>query len=102
MPKTLFCISVCEHTSGLYLSGSDCQKSTSILHFSPDSEIFRLLRMDILFRRATLLSCLREELYYIKLGTMEVTNLSEGPSRVNFTVKLISLISGMDGIGLAA
>jgi len=83
MPKAMNAVSVCEHSSGLYLSGFD-GTGASIVHFNLDTEAFKLLRFDT--PGHSLLCCLEDELYYIKQGTIETANLSRGLDGLNFAV----------------
>lgn len=85
MPKGLHVVSVCEHSSGLYLSGYD-GSGTSFVHFNLENETFQLLRSDP-YRGYSLISCLGDELYHIYRGIMETANLSRAPTEFNWAVK---------------
>jgi len=87
MPKSMYLPSICEHSSGLYLSGCEYSSGTPIVHFNIDNEVFSLLRFDVSYKGYSILCCLGEELYYIKQGTIEVASLSRGPDGVKFAVK---------------
>jgi len=78
------CCSICEHTSGLYVSGY-VNGGSSIEHFNPTEETFRLLRSDSI-AYVSLLCCVGDELYHVRQNQMEVASLSNGPA-VTFTVK---------------
>jgi len=93
MPNTMYLPSVCEHSTGLYLSGNNydyqgCQAAgTSILFFSLETEAFHQLRFDTFFVGTSLLCCLGDELYYIHRETFEKANLARGPEGVKFAVE---------------
>ena len=86
MPKDMYMISVCEHSSGLYLSGYHVTGDT-IVHFNLETEAFKLLRFDTPSQEPSFVCCLEDELYYIKKDTIETANLSRGPNGINFAVK---------------
>lgn len=91
MQRGKHCCSVCEHTSGLYVSGVE-EAGSSIECFSPMGETFRLLRTDSI-RYAPMLCCLGEDLYHVRQNQVEVANLSSSTA-VTFTMKTTFSHSG--------
>ena len=85
IPKPMCRVSVCEHSTGLYLSGFD-GKGVSIVHFNLETEAFKLLRYDP-STESSLVCCVDDELYCVKKGTIETANLSRGLEGINFAVK---------------
>lgn len=70
--------SVCEHTSGLYISGVDAS-SSSIEHYNPNSEAFTLLRPDS-NPIPSIVCCVGDELYHVRQDKIEVARLSDKPT----------------------
>lgn len=68
-----FCCSICEHTSGLYISGVE-QSGSSIECLNPVTETFRLLRSDSVLY-PSILCCAGEELYRVRWDTIEAIKL---------------------------
>lgn len=85
MPTALNGVSVCEHSSGLYLAGQG-GSGTSFVHFNLDNEAFRLIRSDP-GRGWSFICCLEDELYHIYAGTIEAANLSKAPAEFNLAAK---------------
>jgi len=85
MKNAKCCCSVCEHSSGIYLSGCESAR-VSVEFFNPLTETFKLLLTDTP-RFVPILCCLGEELFIIKQNTIEVASLANGPNSVDFTVK---------------
>lgn len=84
MQREKHCCSVCEHASGLYISGSD-NRSSSIEHFNPIGETFRLVLSDLI-ANASIMCCVGDELYQIRENQIKVARLSS-ESTLTFTVK---------------
>lgn len=86
MTTPVHLVSVCEHSSGLYLSGIDDSSSFDYLQlFRPFQQSFTLIRTAP--RAVSILCCVGDELYVIKNGTVEVTNLEKEPQNPTFRVK---------------
>lgn len=84
MCRAKLCCSVCEHFSGLYMSGIE-QKGSSIECFSLNSETFRLIRTNSVLM-ASILCCVGDELYQIQHDKAEFADLTSGP-KVTFSTK---------------
>jgi len=80
-----FC-SVVEHSSGLYVSGYANPGGTSIEHFNPSTEMFKLLKEDRVVL-VPILFCVEDELIFLKGCTIETADVSNGPDSVAFTEK---------------
>ena len=89
MPKAMNAVSVCEHSSGLYLSGSDTA-GTATVHFNLMTEVFQLMRYDPSFSVFSLICCTGDELYHIIPKNKETANLSDGPNGADFTLTPLS------------
>jgi len=89
MPKAMSGVSVCEHSSGLYLSGSDTA-GTATVHFNLMTEVFQLMRYDPSFSVFSLICCTGDELYHIIPKNIETANLSDGPNGADFTLTPLS------------
>jgi hypothetical protein len=85
MPNDLYCVIVCKHYSGLYLSGNDPQYGITIIHFNLNNETFTSIRSDSSFYGYSLLCCLDNQLYHIKPGTEEAADLTK--ESIAFEVK---------------
>lgn len=78
--------SVCQHSSGLYISGfSDTTRETTIELFNPISETCRLLHTEVGF--SGILCCVQDELYHIRSSLIEVGSLTTGQTSIAFTQK---------------
>jgi hypothetical protein len=73
--------SVCEHSSGLYISGS----GNSIEHFTPRTEEFKLLRVDDT-EYAGILCCAGDMLYHISGDKIEAATIAQDTD-ISFAVK---------------
>jgi len=78
MQRAKQCCSVCEHLSGLYMSGIE-QKGSSMECFYPIDETFRLIRSDS-YPIASIMCCIGDELYTIRHNKVEFANLARGPA----------------------
>lgn len=76
--------SVCEHSTGLYISGTD-DSSNSLECFNPIDETFRLIRTDSIGCQSILL-CVDDQLYFIRKDKIETANLANGPEGALLTV----------------
>lgn len=94
MQTTKYCCTVCEHVSGLYISGCE-SAGISVEHFDPLNETFKMILTDTL-RFVPIICCLRDELYLIRANTIEQASLANGPTEVKFTLKATT-----SGLGLS-
>ena len=78
--------SVCEHSTGVYLSGNNNSDSSSIEFFNSNHETFTLLRTDTL-AYAAIMCCFGDELYYLRQDKIEWAGLSKGPTAATLSVK---------------
>ena len=86
MQKAKHVCSVCQHSSGLYVSGrDDSAGQTTIEFFNPLNEIYNLLYTDS--GMPGILYCVRDELYHIQTTKIGVASLANSQSVLTFQVK---------------
>jgi hypothetical protein len=78
--------SVCEHSSGLYISGKDSEFLSSIEWFNLENETFRLVNCYETCHYGVI-CCIGDELFYVRNDTVEVASLVDGPMDLTFRVK---------------
>ena len=77
--------SVCEHATGLYVSGN-CTYEHSIELFKPLNEAFTLLLTESVAYRS-MICCVGDDLYQFVNGSVQVASLADGVGGLHFTVK---------------
>jgi len=84
MHKAKWKCSVCEHSTGLYISGNN-EPGSSLECFNLQNETFQLLRTESAGCHSILL-CVEDKLYLIRKDTVEAAHLSSGPNRAELAV----------------